>query len=99
MSKYYTNVCVHNNHILFRGVTNGQRVKNKIKYSPTLFLQSNQQSQWKSLFNEPLKPMSFETIWGARDFVKFYEKIDGFKIYGNTRYEYSYIADNFTRRY
>ena len=30
MSKYYTNVCVHGNHILFRGVNNGRRVKSKV---------------------------------------------------------------------
>jgi DNA polymerase elongation subunit (family B) len=95
MSKYYTNVCVHSNHILFRGVTNGRRVKSKVKYSPTLFLQSNKQSQWRSLFNDPLEPMKFETIREARDFVKRYEEVANFKIYGNTRYEYAFIADTF----
>ena len=95
MSNYYTNVCVHNNHILFRGVNNGRRVKSKIKYSPTLFLQSNKQSQWRSLFNEPLEPMKFDTIREARDFVKSYETVANFKIYGNTRYEYAFIADTF----
>ena len=95
MSKYYTNVCVHGNHILFRGVNNGRRVKTKVKYSPTLFLQSNKQNQWRSLFNEPLEPMTFDTIREARDFVKRYEDVSNFKIYGNTRYEYAFIADNF----
>ncbi len=95
MSKYYTNVCVHGNHILFRGVNNGRRVESKIKYSPSLFLQSNKKSEWHSLFNEPLEPMKFETIREARDFVKRYEEVANFKIYGNTRYEYAFIADTF----
>ncbi len=95
MSKYYTNVCVHSNHILFRGVNNGRRVKSKVKYSPTLFLQSNKPSQWRSLFNEPLEPMTFDTIREARDFVKRYEEVANFKIYGNSRYEYAFIADTF----
>ena len=95
MSKYYTNVCVHGNHILFRGVNNGRRVKSKVKYSPTLFLQSNKRSEWRSLFNEPLEPMTFDTIREARDFVKRYEEVANFKIYGNSRYEYAFIADNF----
>ena len=94
MSKYYTNVAVHGNHILFRGVNNGRRVKGKVPYSPTLFLQSNKNSEWRSLFNEPLEPMKFETIREARDFVKRYEEVSNFKIYGNTRYEYAFIADN-----
>ena len=95
MSKYYTNVCVHSNHILFRGVNNGRRVKSKVKYSPTLFLQSNKQTEWRSLFNESLEPMTFDTIREARDFVKRYEEVANFKIYGNTRYEYAFIADTF----
>ena len=94
MSKYYTNVAVHGNNILFRGVNNGRRVKGKVPYSPTLFLQSNKPSEWRSLFNEPLEPMKFETIRETRDFVKRYEEVSNFKIYGNTRYEYAFIADN-----
>jgi DNA polymerase elongation subunit (family B) len=94
MSKYYTNVAVHGNHILFRGVNNGRRVKTKVQYSPTLFLQSNKSSEWRSLFNESLESMQFETIREARDFVKRYEEVSNFKIYGNTRYEYAFIADN-----
>jgi DNA polymerase elongation subunit (family B) len=39
--------------------------------------------------------MSFDTIREARDFVKRYEDVANFKIYGNTRYEYAFIADNF----
>jgi DNA polymerase elongation subunit (family B) len=94
MSKYYTNVAVHGNNILFRGVNNGRRVKGKVPYSPTLFLQSNKSTEWRSLFNEPLEAMKFETIREARDFVKRYEEVSNFKIYGNTRYEYAFIADN-----
>jgi DNA polymerase elongation subunit (family B) len=39
--------------------------------------------------------MKFETIREARDFVKRYEEVANFKIYGNTRYEYAFIADTF----
>ena len=60
-----------------------------------MFVQSNKSSQWRSLFNEPLEPMTFDTIREARDFVKRYEDVANFKIYGNTRYEYAFIADNF----
>jgi DNA polymerase elongation subunit (family B) len=39
--------------------------------------------------------MNFDTIREARDFVKRYEDVSNFKIYGNTRYEYAFIADTF----
>jgi DNA polymerase elongation subunit (family B) len=39
--------------------------------------------------------MTFDTIREARDFVKRYEDVSNFQIFGNTRYEYAFIADNF----
>ena len=69
MSKYYTNVVLQGNHVLFRGVSNGRRVKEKITYSPTLFLPAKKSSDYKTLFNEPLEPMTFENVREARDFV------------------------------
>ena len=93
MTNYYTNVASVGNNILFRGVKNGRRVKLKIGYSPTLFLPSKKPTQFKSLEGEYLEPMKFETIREARDFVKRYEEVSNFKIYGQTRYEYAFIAD------
>ena len=31
----------------------------------------------------------------ARDFIRKYEGVDNFKIYGNTNFHYCFIADNF----
>ena len=93
MTNYYTNVASVGNNILFRGIKNGRRVKLKIGYSPTLFLPSKKPTQFKSLEGEYLEPMKFENIREARDFVKRYEEVSNFKIYGQTRYEYAFIAD------
>ena len=95
MSKYYTNVAVQGNNILFRGVKNGRRVKLKIQYSPTLFLPSKKPSEWKTLFGENLEPIKLGDIRDAKDFVNRYDGVENFKIYGNDRYEYSFIADEF----
>ena len=95
MSKYYTNVAVQGNNILFRGIKNGRRVKIKIQYSPTLFLPSKKPSEWKTLFNENLEPMKFGDIRDARDFVRKYDGVENFKIYGNDRFEYAFIAEEF----
>jgi DNA polymerase elongation subunit (family B) len=95
MSKYYTNVAVQGNNILFRGVKNGRRVKMKIQYSPTLFLPTKKQSDWKTLFGENLEPMKFGDIRDAKEFVKRYDGVENFKIYGNDRFEYSFIAEEF----
>ena len=94
MSKYYTSVSVYGNNVLYRGVKEGRRVKMKIQYSPTLFLPVNKKTDWKNLDGEYLEAKRFETIRDARDFVKRYEDVQNFKIFGNSSYEYAFIADN-----
>ncbi len=93
MSKYYTNIACYGNNILFRGVNEGRRVKMKIQYSPTLFLSTNKSTEWKTLNGENLESKRFETIREARDFIKRYEEVQNFKIYGNSSFEYAFIAD------
>ena len=93
MTNYYTNVACVGNNILYRGIKNGRRVKLKIGYSPTLFLPSKKPTNFKSLEGEYLEPMKFENIREARDFIKRYSEVSNFKIYGQTRFEYAFIAD------
>ena len=90
---YYTNISVQGNNVLYRGVLNGRRIQKKIEYSPILFLPSNKNTGWKTLFGENLELKKFDTIRDARDFVKRYEEVQNFKIYGNDRFEYAFIAD------
>lgn len=90
---YYTNAVAVGSNILFRGVKDGRRVKEKIQYSPTFYLPSKKVTDFKTLNDEYLEPKKFETIRDARDFMKRYEDVHNFKIYGNSRYEYAYIAD------
>jgi len=91
--KYYTNISIQGNNILYRGINNGRRVNKKIDYSPTLFLPTNKNTEWQTLFGEKLEPKRFETIRDARDFVKRYDSVENFKIYGNDRHEYAFITD------
>jgi len=93
MIKYYTNVAMIGNNILYRGVKDGRRVKMKIGYTPTLFLPAKKETKFKTLNGEYLEPMKFESIRDARDFVKRYDEVSNFKIYGNTGYQYAFIAD------
>ena len=93
MTKFYTNVATFGNNILYRGVNNGRRIKVKVPYTPTLFLPSKKTTEFKTLNGEYLEPMKFESIREARDFAKRYEEVANFKIYGNTNYQYAFIAD------
>jgi DNA polymerase elongation subunit (family B) len=93
MTRYYTNVASIGNNILYRGVKDGRRVKLKIAYTPTLYLPSKKSTNFTNLEGEYLEPMKFESIREARDFVKRYNEVDNFKIYGNNSYAYAFIAD------
>lgn len=95
MNTYYTNIAIQGNNILFRGVKDGRRMKVKVQYAPTLFLPAKKKTDWKTLFDEPLEPMKFESIRDAKDFVKRYDQVQNFSIYGNDRFEYAYIAEEF----
>ena len=95
MSDFYTNVICVGNNILYRGVENGRRVKLRVGYTPTMFLPSKKETKWKTLHGEYLDEVPMGSIRDCRDFIKRYEDVENFKIYGNTRYEYAYIADEF----
>jgi DNA polymerase elongation subunit (family B) len=78
---------------MYRGLNNGRRVKQKIEYSPTLYFPTNKNTEWRSLQGDVLEPKSFGSIREAKEFIKRYEEVQNFKMFGNTRLEYAYIAD------
>ena len=95
MSDFYTNISVSGKFILFRGVEGDKRVRRKIEYRPTFFLLSKEKSEYKSLAGDSVKPIQPGTIPECREFLERYESVDNFPIFGNNRYEYSFIADHF----
>ena len=95
MTTFYTNVQSLGGKILYRGVKDGKKIKLKIDYEPQLYLPArNGKGTHKSLDGLDLVPKRFDGIREARDYVKQFDGIPGApKIYGNTRYEYAFIAD------
>lgn len=91
---FYTNVKNLSGNILYRGVVNGKRVKQRIEYSPSLFLPSKRVTNYTSLDGDYLDQKIFGTIREAKDFIKQFEGVSNApKIYGQTRFEYAFIAD------
>ena len=95
MSNFYTNVQVRGSKILYRGVEDGRRVKRRVDYSPTLFLPSKKPTQFTTIHNEYVEPIQPGNISECRQFIKDYENVGNFRIFGNTRYEYAFISDTF----
>jgi len=98
MANFYTNVKSFGGRILYRGVKDGKRIKLKIDYEPQLYLPARRgNGTHKSLDGIDLVPKRFDGIREARDYVKQFEDVaGGTKIYGNTRFEYAFIAEQHT---
>ena len=94
---FYTSVHVIGNNVMFRGIRNGKRVKQRIEYSPSLYLETKKDSKYKSLQGLNLEQKKFETIRNARDFMDGWRDVSNApKIYGQARFEYAYITDHYT---
>lgn len=93
---FYTNCLSLGNNILYRGYdSENKRVQERIKYSPSLFLKTKTESKYKTLDGKNVDKMTFSDINEARAFVKKYEGLDNFEIFGNTSWQYCYLSDRF----
>ena len=93
-SNFYTNVQSFGSNILYRGIQDGKRVKQKVEYSPSLFIPAKKVTNFTSLEGEYLQQKIFRNLKEARDYVKQFDDVSGAtKIYGQTRFEYAFIAE------
>jgi len=92
---YYTNSHVYGNNVLFRGIKDGKRIKQKIPFQPALYVRSGKDTPYRSLTGEALDKVKFSSISEARDFVKNYKDVSNFPIYGNLNYNYQCISKLF----
>jgi hypothetical protein len=67
---FYTNVQMIGNKFLVRGYENGKHVMFKEEYSPTLFVKSNKQTEYKTLEGECVEPIQPGSVWDCRQFIK-----------------------------
>ncbi len=95
--KFYTNVHQIGDHILVRGYENGQKFDDRVEYRPTIFIPSREKSSHTTIDGKYLAPVKPGTIKETRDFIRRYEGVDNFQIYGMNTYRYSWIYDNFPK--
>ena len=91
---FYKNVIEHRGKLLVRGIHDGKEYKEKIDFSPTLFAISQEDSKFKTLKGQTLKPIQFPSISKAREFKRSYNT-DNSPLYGMDRYQYQYIANEY----
>jgi DNA polymerase elongation subunit (family B) len=93
--KFYTNVQMVGDHFLVRGYENGQSFMTREKFYPTLFVPSKKKTKYKTLTGDYVESIQPGSVRDCREFIKKYDGVEGFKIYGNDRYIYQYISDNY----
>lgn len=98
MNKFYTSVERYGNSILYRGYEGHRKIKERIKFKPTLFVKSEKgTSEWTELYGSRVEPVKFDSMRDAKEFIDMYKDMDNYPIYGNTRYISQYIQEQFPR--
>ena len=93
--RFYTNVQMIGDQFLVRGYEDGKNFMIREKYSPTLFVPSNKKSFYRTLTGEYVEPIKPGGVRDCREFIKKYDGVENFNIYGNERFIYQYISDNY----
>jgi DNA polymerase elongation subunit (family B) len=91
---FYKNVIEHRGKLLVRGIHEGKEYKERLDFSPTLYAISQEDSKFKTLQGQTLKPIQFPSISKAREFKRSYNTGNS-PLYGMDRYQYQYIANEY----
>jgi len=93
--KFYSNVFLTGDKILYVGYEDGQRVQYEQNFSPVLFAQCNKKTEYKTLEGNYAQKLEFNSVKDAREFIDEYKQVENFKIYGNDRFLYQFISTEF----
>ena len=94
--RFYTNVQMVGDHFLVRGYENGKHFASRERFNPTLFVNSKKQTNYKTLNGEYVEAVKPGSVRDCREFIKKYDGVEGFKIYGNERFIYQYISETYS---
>lgn len=100
---FYTNISTsYNGTIHYRGIDkNGDRVIFRDKnFKPKLYVNGGKSEiikndTFRTLDNVPVNPIVFDSIADAKEHVDSYKNVDGYDLYGMTRWEYQYLGEKF----
>jgi len=91
--RFYTNVQMVGDHFLVRGYEDGKHFMTREKFNPTLFVPSQKKTKYQTLNGEYVESVQPGSVRDCREFIKKYDGVENFKIYGNTIYIYQYISE------
>jgi DNA polymerase elongation subunit (family B) len=80
-------------YFLVRGYEDGKHFMTREKFNPTLFVPSNKKTKYKTLDGDYVESIQPGSVRDCREFIKKYENVENFKVYGNDKYIYQYISE------
>jgi DNA polymerase elongation subunit (family B) len=93
--RFYTNVYEKFNKMLVRGYEDGRYFQSEEEFQPTLYVTSKKQSKYKTLDGLSVEPIQPGKISDCKEFLKKYENVEGFTVYGNDNYKAQYISETY----
>lgn len=92
---FYTYAEAYNGKILARGIKGGKRFTTKQDFSPSLWVPSNEDSDFKSLDGISLRQVKFNKFSEYRKYLKEYKDVDNFQLFGDIGIQYQYLYEKF----
>ena len=82
---FYTNVQLVGDDLLYLGYEEGpggllERIQRQVKFSPTLFVTTDKKTKHRTLDGRYAKPVRFESVREARQFIERYRDVDGLRL-------------------
>ena len=96
---FYTNIVRKGNYILYTGYEDGERVRRKVPFKPTLFVESSKATgKYKTLYGAKVEPIVFDGgMREASDYLKRYSEVDNFKVSGMQNWIYQFLAKTYPK--
>lgn len=96
MNSFYTSIERRGNNMLCRGYRNGKSFSEKVSFSPTLFVPTRDETDYKTLIGEkPVAAVNFNNMYEAKEFVDQYKDVGNFEVFGTTNYVTQFIQENY----
>ena len=97
MSRFFTFARLYGNNILIRGWDDakGGKFMDKVKFNPTLFLPSKNETEYRTLDGKFVAPVQPGSMKECREFIDNYSGVSGTKVYGFERFLYQFLSEQY----
>lgn len=96
MTRFYTNVTRLGNNLCVCEQTETGPSKFKIRYQPTLFIKTDKESEYKTLYGDYAKAITQDTMSEGKEFIKKYEGVRGVELFGQHNWILQYINETYS---